>query len=87
MDLTGHSRRPLTLSWHPTTANILASTALDMTVRVWDVEKGQEKLNVKGTILVVLVCVYMLTKKWVSCFVVTVWITTASLSFLSFCLR
>ncbi|QIX00110.1 hypothetical protein AMS68_005627 [Peltaster fructicola] len=44
--LAGHSGSVLTVAWHPTNENILASGATDGTVRVWDVRRSASSLGV-----------------------------------------
>ena len=42
VDLVGHRKKVTLLRFHPTAANVIASTSSDYTVRTWDVEKGEE---------------------------------------------
>ena len=42
MDLHGHGRKVTFLRFHPTASNVLASVSADQTVKLWDIEKGQE---------------------------------------------
>lgn len=42
VDLIGHRKKVSLLRFHPTAANILASTSADYTVKVWDIEKSEE---------------------------------------------
>jgi coronin-7 len=37
VDLTGHQSRVTTINWHPSAKNVLATSAYDGTIRVWDV--------------------------------------------------
>jgi coronin-1B/1C/6 len=41
VDLTGHRKKVTLLRFHPTAANVLASTSADYTVKTWDVEKNE----------------------------------------------
>mmetsp|Transcript_8558 Transcript_8558/g.8120 ORF Transcript_8558/g.8120 Transcript_8558/m.8120 type:complete len:449 (-) Transcript_8558:306-1652(-) len=41
VDLTGHRKKVTLLRFHPTAANVLASTSADYTVKIWDVEKNE----------------------------------------------
>lgn len=41
VDLEGHRKKVTLLRFHPTAANVLASTSADYTVKVWDVEKSE----------------------------------------------
>lgn len=34
--------------FHPTASNVLASASTDLTIKLWDIEKGQEKQEVTG---------------------------------------
>lgn len=45
--LTGHSRKVGHVLYHPTAKNVLASSSLDYTVRIWDVEAGEAKFTLK----------------------------------------
>ena len=38
--LRGHRRKVGTVNWHPTAENILATSSIDFSVKVWDVTKG-----------------------------------------------
>lgn len=40
--LTGHSRKVGHVLFHPTANNVLASSSLDYTVKLWDIESGKE---------------------------------------------
>lgn len=42
VDLHGHTKKVNLLRFHPTASNVLASTSSDYTVKLWDVEAGQE---------------------------------------------
>lgn len=42
VDLVGHRKKVTLLRYHPTAANVLASTSADYTVKIWDVEKAEE---------------------------------------------
>jgi coronin-1B/1C/6 len=41
VDLVGHRKKVQLLRFHPTAANVLASSSADYTVKTWDVEKGE----------------------------------------------
>lgn len=45
--LTGHSRKVGHVLFHPTAKDVLASSSLDYTVRIWDVEAGEAKFTLK----------------------------------------
>jgi WD40 repeat protein len=45
--LSGHRGKIGCIGYHPTVANILASAAIDKTVRLWDVEAQRERRNIK----------------------------------------
>lgn len=45
--LTGHGRKVGHVLFHPTARNVLASSSLDHTVRIWDVESGKELFTLK----------------------------------------
>ena len=42
VDLQGHRKKVTLLRFHPTAANVLASTAADSSVRIWDIERGEQ---------------------------------------------
>ncbi|KAL4132981.1 hypothetical protein PRIC2_003309 [Phytophthora ramorum] len=42
--LSGHTKGIRALQFHPTAADVLCSTSHDLSVRLWDVEVGEEKL-------------------------------------------
>ena len=46
--LSGHGKTVTLLKPHNTAANVLASAGKDHTVRIWDVEKTDDKLVVEG---------------------------------------
>lgn len=46
--LTGHGRKVGQVMFHPTADNVLASSSADLTVRLWDIEKGVGKQEVVG---------------------------------------
>ena len=41
IDLAGHYRRVCTVGFHPTAANLLVSSAMDLAVRLWDVAAAE----------------------------------------------
>lgn len=45
--LRGHSRRISNLYFHPLCGEVLVSTAMDLTVKIWDLAAGQEKLSIR----------------------------------------
>lgn len=45
--LSGHSRKVGHLLFHPTAENILASSSLDYTVKIWDISEGKDKFTLK----------------------------------------
>lgn len=47
-ELHGHERKVVLMSWHPSAEYVLASAGQDGEVKVWDVEKGEERLTVGG---------------------------------------
>jgi len=42
LEFSGHSRRVSTLDFHTVANNILLSTGMDMTLRLWDIQTGKE---------------------------------------------
>lgn len=45
--LTGHSRKVGHILYHPTAKDVLASSSLDYTVRIWNVETGEDIYKLK----------------------------------------
>lgn len=41
MALVGHTRKVMVLRWHNSVENLLASSAIDNTIRIWDVSQGK----------------------------------------------
>mmetsp|Transcript_23439 Transcript_23439/g.32738 ORF Transcript_23439/g.32738 Transcript_23439/m.32738 type:complete len:450 (+) Transcript_23439:92-1441(+) len=41
-DIVGHKKKVTLLKFHTTASNVLASTSADHTVKIWDIEKGEE---------------------------------------------
>ncbi|KAJ1511050.1 Coronin-like protein crn1 [Coelomomyces lativittatus] len=46
--LTGHQRKVGHVLFHPTAENVLASTSGDYSVKLWDISKAQEKIELSG---------------------------------------
>ncbi|KAL1778944.1 coronin-7 isoform X1 [Sigmodon hispidus] len=46
--LTGHTEKIYSLCFHPLAADILASTSYDLTIRIWDLQAGAERLRLQG---------------------------------------
>ncbi|CAG8472219.1 6020_t:CDS:2 [Acaulospora colombiana] len=46
--LSGHGRKVGHVLFHPVADNVLASSSADLTIKLWDIEKGQEKLELSG---------------------------------------
>ncbi|XP_073218897.1 coronin-7 isoform X5 [Lepidochelys kempii] len=46
--LRGHTEKIYSLKFHPLAADILASSSYDMSVRIWDLQAGREKLCLRG---------------------------------------
>lgn len=47
-DLVGHTKKVNLLRFHPSASNVLASTSSDYTVKLWDIEAGQELSTFDG---------------------------------------
>ena len=47
-ELHGHERKVVLVKWHPSAEYVIATAGQDGEVKVWDVEKGLEKLCVGG---------------------------------------
>ncbi|XP_037363582.1 coronin-7 [Talpa occidentalis] len=46
--LTGHTEKIYSLRFHPLAADVLASSSYDLTVRIWDLQAGAERLRLEG---------------------------------------
>eukprot|EP01107_Rhizomastix_libera_P010727 TRINITY_DN27_c0_g1_i1.p1 TRINITY_DN27_c0_g1~~TRINITY_DN27_c0_g1_i1.p1 ORF type:complete len:452 (+),score=116.56 TRINITY_DN27_c0_g1_i1:25-1380(+) len=55
--LSGHRRKVGTVNFHPSANNVLATSSADFTVKLWDIEKGEEMFSTGGhTDLISTVC-------------------------------
>lgn len=45
--LQGHRRKVTALAWHPTAEHVLASISTDLSVRLWDVAVGRQRLAIE----------------------------------------
>ncbi|KAM4820168.1 coronin-7 [Thomomys bottae] len=46
--LTGHTEKIYSLRFHPLAADVLASSSYDLTIRIWDLQAGAERLRLQG---------------------------------------
>eukprot|EP00070_Physeter_catodon_P033063 XP_028339957.1 coronin-7 [Physeter catodon] len=46
--LTGHTEKIYSLRFHPLAADMLASSSYDLTIRIWDLKAGAERLRLQG---------------------------------------
>ncbi|XP_029801866.1 coronin-7 [Suricata suricatta] len=46
--LTGHTEKIYSLRFHPLAADVLASSSYDLTIRIWDLKAGAERLRLRG---------------------------------------
>uniref|UniRef100_G1RFJ3 Coronin n=1 Tax=Nomascus leucogenys TaxID=61853 RepID=G1RFJ3_NOMLE len=46
--LTGHTEKICSLRFHPLAADVLASSSYDLTVRIWDLQGGVDRLKLQG---------------------------------------
>jgi coronin-1B/1C/6 len=46
--LKGHNKKVGTVNFHPTASSVLATSSPDATVRIWDIEKAEEKICLSG---------------------------------------
>ena len=44
----GHSDKPNIVKYHPTAFGVLASSALDLTVKIWDINKARDVITLTG---------------------------------------
>lgn len=45
---TGHTEKIYSLRFHPLAADVLASSSYDLTIRIWDLQAGVERLRLQG---------------------------------------
>jgi WD40 repeat protein len=45
MCLSGHTKKALSVRWHNSVENLIATAAIDNTVKIWDVTTGQAAHN------------------------------------------
>ena len=43
---TGHEKETELVKWHPTAANVLGSTSMDKTVKIWDASEGKDVITI-----------------------------------------
>ncbi|XP_072459462.1 coronin-7 [Notamacropus eugenii] len=46
--LTGHTEKIYSLRFHPLASDVLASSSYDLSVRIWDLQAGMEKIRLQG---------------------------------------
>ncbi|XP_060028444.1 coronin-7 isoform X2 [Erinaceus europaeus] len=46
--LTGHTEKIYSVRFHPRAADVLASSSYDLTIRIWDLRVGAERLRLQG---------------------------------------
>lgn len=46
--LKGHNDKPNLVKYHPTASGVLASAAMDLTIKIWDVEKAKDLITLTG---------------------------------------
>lgn len=46
--LSGHAEKIYFLRFHPLARDVLATGSYDMTVRIWDLKEGTERLQLEG---------------------------------------
>lgn len=44
----GHTEKIYSLRFHPLAADLLASSSYDLTIRIWDLQAGVERLRLQG---------------------------------------
>jgi len=54
--LSGHTKKVGTIKWHPVAENVIASSATDYVVKVWDVETGKGVCRVDGHTAIIQSC-------------------------------
>ena len=43
--MPGHKDKPHIVKYHPTASGVLASSSLDLTVKIWDVNKAKDMIT------------------------------------------
>lgn len=46
--LSGHAEKIYFLKFHPLARDVIATGSFDLTVRIWDLKEGVEKLQLEG---------------------------------------
>ena len=46
--MTGHNDKPNIVKYHPTAKGVLASAAMDLTIKIWDVDKAKDLITLNG---------------------------------------
>ena len=46
--LNGHAKKVMFLQFHPVADNVLASVSADLTIKIWDIEKGKQRSELTG---------------------------------------
>lgn len=45
--MAGHDDKPHIVKYHPSASGVLASSALDLTVKIWDINKAKDLITLK----------------------------------------
>ena len=48
ISLPGHEDKPNIVKYHPSASGVLASSALDLTVKIWDINKAKALITLTG---------------------------------------
>lgn len=48
--ITGHNDKPHIVKYHPRASGVLASSAMDLTLKIWDVDKAKDLITLNGHI-------------------------------------
>ena len=46
--VAGHDDKPNIVKYHPTANGVLASSSLDLTVKIWDIGKAKDLITLNG---------------------------------------
>lgn len=46
--VAGHDDKPNIVKYHPTANGVLASSSLDLTVKIWDISKAKDLITLNG---------------------------------------
>ena len=48
LSFPGHNDKPNLVKYHPVSSGVLASSSLDLTVKIWDIDKAKALITLTG---------------------------------------